>query len=161
MAGGVVRRFHVVDVNRPPTDAEHSWGVAMLCSLLSDDCASARLLMAALTHDMAEHETGDMPSHVKRVGSIGVQLAALETVHRRAAGFEYSERLTDEEAVILNVADQLEGMLYCIRERRCGNRNVTLPYDRWKEWIGGQIPSPRLRQIMTAINAMWEEANGR
>src|SRR5690349_19381109 len=60
--GGQVRRWHV---ERMPEQsvAEHSHGVAVILCFICEP--SALLLKAALFHDLAEKQVGDMPAPIK------------------------------------------------------------------------------------------------
>ena len=60
LAGSEVKRYHTVTTLVSETVGHHSHGVAMMC-LMFDPMASRQLLMAALFHDLAEHQTGDIP----------------------------------------------------------------------------------------------------
>src|SRR4051812_9663771 len=68
---GRVQRFHTIpDYGGTSRQnlAEHSWGVAMFCCelcLRADRIAVGDLLRAALTHDLAEYWSCDMPAHLK------------------------------------------------------------------------------------------------
>ena len=70
LAGAEVLRYHTVQTLQRETVGHHSHGVACLVLLL-DPQASARLLRAALLHDLAEQCTGDIPSAAKREYGIG------------------------------------------------------------------------------------------
>lgn len=161
VAGGAVKRFHTVDCIREQTVAEHSFGVAWLVWALTEGRVSAGLIMAALAHDLAEARTGDVPSMTKRYASIGIQMAALEADARSGAGIEFA--LTEEEQRMLDLADNLEGMLYCIRERQLGNRGAELWYPRFLSYIrsiqqstGNETHTAPL-PLLAVIEDLWEE----
>src|SRR3990167_4251093 len=61
---GRVERLHTVPHHVPHSVASHSWSVAVLILLLHPK-PSVRLLKAALLHDAAEAEIGDLPSPSK------------------------------------------------------------------------------------------------
>jgi 5'-deoxynucleotidase YfbR-like HD superfamily hydrolase len=159
MGGGNVRRFHVVSTVHPNTVAQHSWGVAWLTYLLSEGMPSAALLLAAMAHDLAEQHTGDVPSTTKRALKMEDKLDAIEraALHERGLAF----KLTDKELSVLNMADRLDGMLYCVQERQLGNKNVGIVYQRYRNYVcaGTSENVPKLFEVMTAVELLWKEAS--
>lgn len=154
--GAAVKRFHTESVIREQTDGAHSFGVAWFCYLLTDGHPTVRLLLAALSHDLAERVTGDVPGPTKRVGHIGAQLAGLEAIHLGKAGFSFGEFLSSEDVKILNLADRLDGMMYCIAERRLGNLNARDWYRNFWNYcheLGFAHPLGKV------VDDLWEEAN--
>ncbi len=140
--GGSVVRYHTRPGIKPDTDAHHSHGVAMLCSILAGDDeftgrtqASANLLMAALTHDLAEQYAGDVSAPAKRKLGLGPALNDLEQSVLAKYELSYEDLLTEEEGVILKLADCFDGMLYCCRELALGNKNVLLIWRRYNEYV--------------------------
>lgn len=125
MRGGRVRRYHTVDTIAPQSVAEHSYGVAWLVYLLSGETPSVALLMAALSHDIAECVTGDIPAPAKRSLGIGRQFDEYEERVRDAAGVpSWTGALTAEELRILKFADTTELVLHCLHEISMGNRGM-------------------------------------
>lgn len=139
--GGAVERFHSRPGIKPNTDAQHSHGVALLCSLLvpTDEqgrpTVSAALLLAALTHDLAEQLASDVSAPAKRLLGIRQQLHDLEQSELCKYGLDYEKYLTAEEAVILSLADCFDGLLYCCRELALGNRNVLLIWRKFCSYV--------------------------
>lgn len=134
--GGNSTRFHTVDVHTRQDIGNHSFGVAWLCELITDGAASKNLVMAALAHDLAEHIVGDIPSPAKRALNIGAMYDTIEGAHLDEAGIgSYSLHLTPEERSILKFADMLEGMTFCVRERKVGNQNVEIIFNRFRSYI--------------------------
>lgn len=140
--GGSVTRYHTRLGIKVDTDAHHSHGVAMLCSLLAGKHeetnitqASTTLLMAALTHDLAEQYTGDVSSPAKRVLRIGKYLGEVESAKLAEYDLDYEQHLTSDESVILKLADCFDGMMYCCRELALGNRNVLLIWRRYCSYV--------------------------
>lgn len=150
--GGSVIRYHTRPGIKPDTDAHHSHGVAMLCSILAGSSgetgctlASVNLLMAALTHDLAEQKVGDMSAPAKRALGIRDLLQDFESDELKAYWLDYNQHLTEDEAVILKLADCFDGMLYCCRELALGNRNALLIWRRYCTYVtsitaGGMLP---------------------
>lgn len=141
MDGGNVVRFHTRPGLVPNTDAHHSHGVAMLCSLLAGSDEEGRtkarveLLMAALTHDLAEQVTGDVSAPAKRLLGFGGEVSATEARILSDYGLNYEALLTKEEGSMLKLADCFDGMLYCCRELSFGNKNVLLIWRRYCEYV--------------------------
>jgi 5'-deoxynucleotidase YfbR-like HD superfamily hydrolase len=132
MEGGSVVRYHTRPGIKPDTDAHHSHGVAMLCSILAGERsdggtrARAELLMAALTHDLAEQLASDVNANTKRVLGVAAELGALEDGELQRRGLSYFWLLSEEERAILHLADLFDRMLYCCRELALGNKNMLL-----------------------------------
>mgnify|MGYP001572832873 CR=1 FL=1 len=134
--GGYSTRFHTVDVHTRQDIGNHSFGVAWLCELLTGGGASKNLIMAALAHDLAEHMVGDIPSPAKRALGISKMFDEFEGKHLEEAGIaKYGNSLTPEECDILKYADMLEGMTFCVRERKFGNQNVDIIFGRFYSYI--------------------------
>lgn len=158
--GGRVVRCHAVPVLQPQNVAAHSFGVAWWCYLLTDGMPSADLLMAALQHDLAEHVTGDIPSPTKHSLEISDKVHKLETTLLRKVGLTVVA-LDPESQRILKVADCLELMQYCVRERSMGNRSKQL-----KEMYGNvrmyaiNVASSEVESVaVETVNLNWSEAN--
>lgn len=157
MEGQQVTRFHSRPGLRTQTDAEHQHGVALLCWWLSGKQPSATLLMAALTHDMAEQASSDISAPMKRAMGMHETLSNYEEKHLVNAEFCFP--LSTEEQRILKIADNFEGMLYCIRERFLGNRYVNLMYWKWLGWARPLIYTKLELDLLHNIQRMWQWAD--
>jgi 5'-deoxynucleotidase YfbR-like HD superfamily hydrolase len=163
--GGAVQRFHVrpgVTVN---TDAEHSWGVAMLCCLLSSAPGpSATLLLAALTHDLGEQYVGDTPAPAKWASGTAEALEKAENDVLAHYELSFQPYLSKYELRLLKMADALDGMLHCCREAALGNRTVSPIYYKWNQRVNdGLVFAPYTEHelgVISAIAEIWEESNG-
>jgi 5'-deoxynucleotidase YfbR-like HD superfamily hydrolase len=157
LRGAAVTRFHVDPVIKPQTDGAHSFGVAWICYLLSNDKPSLNLILAALAHDLAEHKVGDVPFPTKHaIPGLNDQLNLLETSYLTAAGLGFP--LTDDEKRILSLADRLEGMCYCVQERALGNKNAAEWYARYRASLP-HIRSGAEAEVLEKIEVMMEEAS--
>jgi len=162
--GGQTKRFHVVDTLRVQDVAAHSFGVAWLCEVLTGGSARKELIMAALAHDLAEHIVGDVPSPTKRVLGVGVVFDAYEDSVLATNGFlKYMEPLTPDEASVLKVADCLDGIHYCVREKALGNARMRAIYSRFlgftRETIramSGGAAQQTAWNIMAQLETLWE-----
>lgn len=125
--GGRTIRCHTVPTIAPQNVAAHSYGVAWLCYIIMtpNHEPSANLLLHALSHDMAEHVTGDIPAPTKRSLDISDAVQKWEYNAMALAGFELPP-LSDLESLVLKLADCLELLMYCVRERGLGNKTQQL-----------------------------------
>lgn len=149
LAGTEVKRYHTVTTLVSETVGHHSHGVAMLC-LMFDPLASRQLLMAALFHDLAEHQTGDIPSPAKREFGIGGKVDELEQRLMNAAGI-VTPQLSPEDTRTLKLADVAQGALFCSREISLGNKRMRRVFDRYISYAEELILVGREREIFNMI----------
>ena len=122
MRAGLTQRFHATPGLPAQSVAEHSWGVAMILLYLWPNSA-AQTVHSALSHDTGEHVTGDMPAPFKW---------AHDDIRELVESAEHSELLrlglprayTPEEARRVKVADGIDLMFYCLRQRTAGNQHA-------------------------------------
>ncbi len=167
--GGSSTRYHTLPVHNRQTIADHSFGVAWLCELITNGEASKNLIMAALAHDLAEHIVGDIPSPAKRALKIGAMYDVIEQEHLKGAGIVYANNLTKEEALTLRFSDMLEGAMFSIQERKLGNLNVAVVFLNFSAYIlqllsdttsmcDGTYPyASRVREIAGEVMQEWSE----
>lgn len=148
-SGSEVVRYHTVTTLIKETVGHHSHGVAMLCYLINPR-VSARVLLAALQHDLAEAVTGDLPSPAKRAYGIGQQVSNLEDKLLTDAGLEMPI-LSDEEHRLMKLADIAQGALFCSRELSLGNRKLRVVFDRYISYAEGMILVGRERDLFNII----------
>lgn len=159
MEGGSVVRYHTRPGIRPDTDAHHSHGVAMLCSLImppQEDgrtSASTNLLMAALTHDLAEQFASDVSSPAKRALDLGDRLWRVEQEVLDRYNLSYERHLSHDEKIVLRLADGLDMLMYCCRELALGNRNALLIWRRACSYIETFQP-PEVHDQAIALRAI-------
>jgi 5'-deoxynucleotidase YfbR-like HD superfamily hydrolase len=171
--GSETKRFHTMPTLREQRVDSHSHGVAMLCMLLAESEPSANLLLAALTHDLAEHKFGDLPAPAKRTMPDTVDVLGrrtfrqawgdMETTALNEVGLRWDQMLSDKERRWLKLADAMEGCLYCIRERMMGNKYINVCYDNFRSYIQEQLVTDEeeaVADIVGYIQDMWEQANG-
>jgi len=121
--GGSVKRWHTTPVHSQQTVASHSWGVAALLVDIAGSAISVNLLKAALYHDVAEYDTGDIPAQAKW-GDVDLCKALTSMERGIEHELDIQIPLTPEEEDLLKAADLLELMWFCIEEARLGNTNV-------------------------------------
>ncbi len=131
-AGGNVRRYHTHRVLCEDTVASHSWGVAVILDILFDGGAPAKLLRAALYHDVAEHVYGDIPSPAKRLFNSDELRKCEDSLMKQHGMFTV---LNDWERYILKIADLLDGLNFCTEERERGNGTLISVWNTYYEYI--------------------------
>lgn len=154
--GGNVKRYHTERTLMEDTVGHHSYNVACIIMHLRPG-ASAALLRAALKHDMAEWKMGDMPAPAKRAMPDFIELDSGGPPYkartfrevfaiREAELLELSgiatENLSDEEAWVLKLADSMDGMRFCIQERRMGNVGVTPIWENFRAYVAELLFGP-------------------
>lgn len=150
--GSEVTRYHTVYTIQKETVGHHSHGVVILCKILYPE-ASADLLWAAALHDLAEHQTGDIPSPAKRQYGIGEQVSELEDELLKAAGLTMPN-LSKAEQRILKLADIAQGALFCSREVGLGNSRMQVVFDRYISYAESMILVGRERELFNIIKSL-------
>lgn len=129
--GANTRRYHTVPTLLTETVGHHSHGVAMCAHLLMRNrYYNPQVIYAALLHDLAEHQVGDVPSPSKREFGIADQINALEDRLMRSAGFP-PPALEKEDERVLKLADIAQGALFCAQEIEMGNSKMRAVFDRY------------------------------
>ena len=146
-----VKRWHTYPVTRGQNLAEHSWSVAILAAYLADWTPSAELLMAALVHDVAETELGDIPSTAKwEFGN--VQISPTEEIERRLGVFETIHALPEGSTRTLWWADKLDMLVHSVTEIRLGNAPMEVVFDRvWMKLETQKDIPPRAMALMNYL----------
>lgn len=133
-AGGATKRYHTITTIQTDTVAAHSFRVAQITKLITEE---EGLLGAALAHDLAEACLGtDMPSPTKRkLGEDAINaLCGMEEEVLCDYGFEAAVELQAVEARVLKFADLLDGMVFCLSERRLGNAGISEVFKRYRDY---------------------------
>jgi 5'-deoxynucleotidase YfbR-like HD superfamily hydrolase len=119
---GRITRYHTADV-KPQTLGHHQWGVAMIvCMIYPNHRPPPDIIMAALTHDLAESETGDIPATAKWGNSrLDAALSESEVAFNKRHGIDFELTMTGREQDILHWADTFELCLYCQYQVNMGN----------------------------------------
>ncbi len=134
-AGGGVKRFHTMPLVGEQTVASHTWGVLQLLTEISDIPLRPQFLAYALYHDVAEYDTGDAPSHLKRrMPQIKELLDEAEDKVIGELGIRYL--ITTYEQTLLKVADLMEMLLFVRDQELVGNRNLDVVWERVMLWLG-------------------------
>ena len=119
-----VRRWHIVQTSREQTLAEHSFAVAVLAGSLAAAMRYSglmhhglqlKLLQHALSHDIIEVRTGDMPTPFKRflekAGGVGVVEKAEDLVDSDHSGAMRTVAGTEIETIV-KLADLIEAIYF-------------------------------------------------
>lgn len=112
-----VKRWHMIDTTRQQTLAEHSSNVAVLVSLLVIQVAkkfayrlsgmdAGDMILAALTHDVVESFTGDIPTHTKKF------LTGLGSMESRVLPDEFNILITDDVKLLIKLCDLADGIRF-------------------------------------------------
>mgnify|MGYP003148758796 CR=1 FL=1 len=150
--GGNVERFHVLPTIRRNSVAAHSWGVAVVCLSLWDDC-SFSLVKAALYHDCAEYLTGDLPAPIKLASEqVSSAIRALEIDYEKELNIYIP--LSEKDNARLKFADCLDGALFCLEELKMGNRMISKPLSRYINYLSEQ----EMEDVEWVIQALTQEA---
>lgn len=119
-----VRRWHIVQTSREQTLAEHSFAVAVIAGSLAaamqykglmHDRLRLQLLQHALSHDLIEVRTGDMPTPFKRflekAGGVGIVDKAEDLVDSDHTG-AMRQVAGSEIETIVKLADLIEAVYF-------------------------------------------------
>ncbi len=149
--GNRVKRYHTVDTVVGETVGHHSANMAILCVLLSEEKPSAALLMAALTHDMAEQFTGDIPTTAKwESKELKEALASMEARFDRY--WFNSTPLAPRELKVLKQADILDLCFKAVEEINMGNNQFRPILARGLDYLRTNEPLPATVQLMKEIH---------
>lgn len=114
---GKVRRWHTHH-NMNQTNADHSWGVAMIILEMHPN-PSVALIREAILHDAGEVLTGDVPGYTKIDNpEVKKLMDRKELEARNEIGFPQNPSLSDSDRRWLKYADALEAWLFV---RHCSN----------------------------------------
>lgn len=155
--GGYTLRYHTVHRIEHERVGQHSFGVAWLCYLLTGGHVTGQVLIHALAHDVPEWATGDIPAPTKRTLNIREACEALEGGHMYNAGI-CLPALTVDEANVVKLADVLDGMLSCTRERALGNKLIEGCYFKFLEYAKELVTPGQSAELLDAVEHLWMEA---
>jgi hypothetical protein len=141
-AGYDVTRWHTLPNSRPQNLASHLWGVAMLINRLYDGPIHLLplLMSAALEHDLAESQIGDMPRPARTREHRVLELAVCNNMK-----IAHEDHLPAIIRPWLEWADLIEAGLHAQREVMVGNSNFTEVLLRVSDYINeseAHIPPP-------------------
>ena len=114
----VVKRWGIVSMTRTQSVAEHSYNVAMMALNIYNnsrrlEVSIERVLMLALTHDLPEIHTGDMPMPLK-TDDIKQAVKEYENAnYPKLSAFKQQSK--EIERLVVKIADIMEAITYCRR----------------------------------------------
>lgn len=138
LESGDVVRYHANSGIPVQPMSEHQWGVAVIMLRLFPNC-SKDLLVAALLHDAAEKETGDIPATAKWDNpELKNILSKIEERFNKIHSIDGFLDLTPEEEKILKICDYLEGMYYCLKMVKSGYSKADAPFWKFRDALIGK-----------------------
>ncbi len=150
--GAAVRRYHTKTTIFPQNVGEHSFRMALLLRIMFGPGASGTLILAALTHDLAEAEYGDVPAPTKRrIPHIKEALDNVEHEYLDSHGLCFERLLGADELRRLKLADSLEGYLYSDTEVSMGNVAFVPTRLRYAQYIASLGLTPTEWQAVNGI----------
>jgi 5'-deoxynucleotidase YfbR-like HD superfamily hydrolase len=169
------RRFHARRrLIHEQTVGEHSARVALLLIYLHErfrsldiesgisDAENLELVRHAILHDLGEQDSGDIPSPSKR--ALGIALT-IDVIEREAVckfgGIHVTPLPTEAMQTRFKLADCLDGMMTCVRERELGNRTLYKVFDVYLSYLEKLPLSPQERSLVKAVGDLWEAADER
>lgn len=163
-----VSRYHTETLLLDESVGQHVANVCMiLCWMYKHVGIPARVLRAAVLHDVAEVYTGDAPAPVKWEYSKveeGLKMAERD-FWRKLVGWDNPyDSLTLEELAVVKFADMADLCLKCIHERELGNNTLNGMYLRGivvMEQRSADIPSnleSKANTLMEYIRSMYDES---
>ena len=140
---GDVVRYHCAPVKDKQLLSSHHWETAVILEYIYPECSKA-LLFYALTHDVAELFTGDLPATVK-VDSPVVKgsLDSLEQMYEtQRLGLHHPE-FSGFEKLAVKWADVISGIYFTRKRVMQGDRPAVPVLANWMEY---SINLPHLNQ---------------
>ena len=129
LQAGCIQRYHLLPIIGEQNVAAHTYGVCQILRFISGDELTPRMLMAALDHDVAEYEIGDIPFNVKRAyPHVKEALVAAEQDFEQKFGLNHP--LGEREKQLVKQADVLEMGFFGKRQYQLGNEGgLTIMYN--------------------------------
>ena len=159
--GGSVLRFHTWPCVRQQSVAAHTWGVLALIYALVDEPSPA-LVRRAVFHDLAEYDTGDIPSSAKWASAeLKKMMDKVEDHFNKMHDFPGDDTLTRYELDVLKMADLLDMLWYCYEEYMIGNRGLKVVYVRvlhaiaQRHWVMDGDYRLRADAMIAELEQLW------
>ena len=151
--GGAIKRYHTLEIIGEQSVASHSWGVAIILQFLAPN-VSKQAILRALTHDVAELFTGDVPAPVKWDNPDLVEvLKRIEDKYESDIGIEYE--LTPQEIALGKQADMFELLVFCVRQRRLGNTNMNEVFSNGVEYLASINLNSRGKELLGYLTKIY------
>lgn len=158
--GSEVERWHTKRMIQRNDVGHHSFHVAwfawLLCPAGFSFAQRYRVVMAALSHDLAEQTTGDVPGDFKRELQLREQFGQYEQAIFKEVGLDFWSSLDIAEERIVKFADMLEGAFFIISEASLGNARVGEIYRNYREYVNSFKPfSETEAEIVEYMDDLW------
>lgn len=107
-----VKRWHMIDTTRVQTLAEHSANVALLAYYIARTCPrmyfgpAQAVAVCALTHDLPEVFTGDIPTHTKPA------LSGLAELEEQIVPREFRNAASHDMTTLVKICDLADGIRF-------------------------------------------------
>lgn len=141
---GRVTRYHTQTLLRQEDVATHTFGLMNLLAIMTGGQIRCEVMLTAMAHDMGEYASGDIPSPVKRaLGQEasdeikGIEDSAMQDIHFNGGLW----KISDWEYLLLKTADNLDGLLKCIEEKRMGNYTIEECGENYAAYLSAQLPN--------------------
>jgi 5'-deoxynucleotidase YfbR-like HD superfamily hydrolase len=119
-----------------------------------DPNVSKEAILRALTHDVAELFTGDVPAPVKWDNPDLVEvLKRIEDKYESDIGIGY--RLSPEETVLGKQADMFELLVFCVRQRRLGNTNMNEVFSNGVEYLASSGLNSKGKELLGYLTKIY------
>lgn len=158
---GQTVRFHGTNpLTRSETVFHHSASVvAILLQIVPEECTS-ELLVTAITHDLPEGVTGDIPAPVKML----LENSKLEKMEEDVLSFynmypDIIQHLTADQKSLLKSADRLDAMLTCLMERMRGNSDVDWAFGTYCQFYKKLGCHFKFKAIFEEVIARYQNLN--
>jgi len=146
----------------------HSFHVAWFAYLIymsyadeATNVGAQRVVMGALSHDLAEHITGDVPGDFKRELHLREQFGQYEEALFNEVGLNFWGELSEREQRIVKFADMLDGLFFIISEASLGNRRVGRVFRNYRSYADAFAPLNETEEaILEYIDELWLHYGG-
>jgi 5'-deoxynucleotidase YfbR-like HD superfamily hydrolase len=168
LESGGVTRYHANPYVKAQTDAEHSWGVAIILTYLGGAIApSNSLLLEGLLHDTGEIEVGDIPFSTKKKNhKLRTIVNQLEADARRDYMLE-GLPVDDWEQAQVKIADCLEALWWCAHNSNFprGSHPMIAAYQKQfralRETYNGCLPTDVEDRALSLFSSLIHVMGGR
>ncbi len=159
------RGWLMKNISLPESDADHSFGVAMLALLYTPSSLNKlKCLELALVHDLAEVYTGDYTpfdninkeeKHYKELSAIKQIATELKTPHLIDLFNEYEESKT-KEAKFIKLADKLETVLtaYYYEKNNRTKEKIISEFSAYAQKHSQNFSDDFLKELKEMINSI-------
>ena len=115
---------------------------------------SKEAILRALTHDVAELFTGDVPAPVKWANTDLVEvLKRIEDKYESDIGIGY--KLSPEETALGKQADMFELLVFCVRQRRLGNTNMNEVFSNGVEYLASSGLNSKGKELLGYLTKIY------